>query len=348
MSYDIRLEPSGHRFTIQPGERIMQAAHAAGFMIPTGCRMGTCRSCRGRVMSGVVDLGGAHPAYLPEAHRRQGYALLCQATAKSDLVIEIEEVPAAVEPQIAPALVKSIERISDDVLFLKLRLPLHLNLLFEAGQYVDFLLNGGIRRSYSIANPPKAEGVINLEFHIRRMPGGLFTDYMFDHMKEREKLMFEAPLGGFFLRDSAKPVLFLATGTGYAPIRSILLKHLPRNRERRMVLYWGGRTPQDLYLMDEARELAQLHPNFTFIPVVSRPVDSDAWSGATGRVHLAAMGDLPDLSGWQTYACGLPAMVEESRSRLIAERGLPNAEFFADPFTSMADSPEAATQRECS
>lgn len=340
MSYQIRLVPSGHSFAVESGQQIMSAGHAAGIKIPFGCRMGTCRSCRGKVISGKVDLGDAHPAYLPEDQRRHGYALLCRATAKSDLTIEIDELPPLVEPQVAPGLVKKVERITDDVALLQLRLPLHMNMMFEAGQYIDFLLEGGARRSYSIANPPKLDGVINLEFHIRHMPGGLFTDRVFGGMKDRDKLTFEGPLGGFFLRESDKPALFLATGTGYAPIRSILLEHLPKASGRKMVLYWGARTLKDLYMIEETRALAEKYPNFTFIPVLSRPLLTDEWKGETSRVQQLVMRDMPDLSGWQVYACGSPRMVDDAQRLLISERGVPEHEFFADAFTSMADMAE--------
>jgi CDP-4-dehydro-6-deoxyglucose reductase, E3 len=337
MTYEVELVPGGKRFRVKEGLPILTAGLEAGIKMPYGCRIGTCRSCRGKIIDGKFDFGAAHPAYLPQHQRDEGYALLCQATACSDLQIEIEELPALAAPQIAPAYVKSIELHAPDVAVVRLRLPLHLNLRFESGQYVDFIFADGTRRSYSIANPASSAGTIDLEFHIRHLHGGLFTDRLFRGLQPREKLQFEGPLGTFFLRESPKSALFLASGTGYAPIRSILLKHLPLDIGRRMVLYWGGRTRQDLYMMEEARELAARYPNFEFIPVLSDATAEDGWTGSSGFVHAAVLNDIPDLSGWQVYACGNPLMVEAASRDFTQVGGLPETEFFADSFVSLAD-----------
>jgi CDP-4-dehydro-6-deoxyglucose reductase, E3 len=337
VTFEVQLSPSGKTFLVEEGLSILNAGLAAGIKMPYGCRIGTCRSCRGKVVDGKVDFGAAHPAYLPQHQRDEGYALLCQASACSNLRIELEELPQLSPPQIAPAYVKKVEFLSDDVAAVMLRLPLHLNLQFESGQYVDFIFPDGLRRSYSIANPSAAAGTIDLEFHIRHLPGGLFTDKLFQGLKPREKLQFEGPLGSFFLRESPKPALFLASGTGYAPIRSILLKHLAMNRKRQLTLYWGGRSRKDLYMLEEARDLAAQYSNFHFVPVLSEPRAADEWTGATGFVHMAVMRDLSDLSGWQVYACGTPLMVEAATRDFTAKCGLPEAEFFSDSFVSMAD-----------
>lgn len=337
MSYQVQLLPSGKTFRVEPELPILNAGLAAGIKMPYGCRIGTCRSCRGRVVSGKVDLGAAHPAYLPQHQRDEGYALLCQASACSDLSIEVEELPFLAIPQISPAYIKKVEFRASDVAIIALRLPLHLNLQFESGQYVDFIFPDGLRRSYSIATPSTSAGTIDLEFHVRHLPGGLFTDKVFGGLKPREKLQFEGPLGSFFLRESPKPALFLASGTGYAPIRSILLKYLPMDTGRRMVLYWGGRSRKDLYMIEEAQALAEKYRNFEFVPVLSEARAEDNWTGATGFVHRAAMDGLKDLSGWQVYACGAPVMVEAAQRDFVAACGLPENEFFADSFVSMAD-----------
>jgi CDP-4-dehydro-6-deoxyglucose reductase len=336
MSYEVQLVPSGRTFRVENGQPILTAGLAAGIKMPYGCRMGTCRSCRGKVLSGKIDFGDAHPAYLPVQQRDAGYALLCKGSAHSDLVIEVDEV-LVVTPQVVPALVKTIVRAAPDVALLSLRLPLHLNLQFDAGQYVDFLLPNGVRRSYSIANAPDAAGVINLEFHIRHLPGGLFTDAVFGTLKVRDKIQIEAPLGTFLLRESTKPVLFLASGTGYAPIRSILLNELSKRSARQMVLYWGGRARQDLYMLDEAAQLAERYPNFSFIPVLSEALTEDHWRGANGFVHAAAMQGIPDMRGWQVYACGAPLMVEAARRDFIRDCKLDEADFYSDAFLSSAD-----------
>ena len=221
MSFQVTLQPSGHQFQVEPDEKILEAGIKAGLSIPYSCRSGVCRSCRGKVVQGEVDFGPVHPTYLPDSDKAQGLALLCSATAKSDLVVEIAELEglAGIKPGIVPCRVVKIERPSADVAVLDLRLPMNENMRFMAGQYVDFLLKDGKRRSYSIACRPSAEGVSHLELHIRHVPGGLFTDRLFGgEVKEREVMRFEGPLGSFYLReDSDKPIIFLASGTGFAP-----------------------------------------------------------------------------------------------------------------------------------
>ena len=336
MSYQITLQPSGNQFTVQEGERVLGAGLAAHLRIPFGCRMGTCRSCRGKVLSGKIDLGDAHPAYLTQEQRDLGYALLCQATARSDLVIELKELDQLAEAQVVPAIVKSTTKVAPDVTVLQLRLPLHANIRYLPGQYVDLLLEDGVRRSYSISNPP-IDGVVDMEFHIRHLPGGLFTDRLFNGLKPRERFQIEAPLGSFFLRDSDKPALMIASGTGYAPIRAILLDALPKNTTRSMVLYWGARKLEDIYMYDEAVGLAEKYPNFRFIPVLSEPPLEDEWTGRTGFVHRVVIDDISDLSGWQVYACGNPAMVDAAQADFTVVCKLPQDEFYADSFITRAD-----------
>jgi CDP-4-dehydro-6-deoxyglucose reductase len=232
--------------------------------------------------------------------------------------------------------VNAIERKADDVVVLKLQLPANERLQYLAGQYLEFILKDGKRRSYSMANAPHAEGPI--ELHIRHMPGGVFTDHVFNTMKERDILRFEAPLGTFFLReDSDKPIVLLASGTGFAPLKAIVEHAVFKNIDRPMTLYWGARRKKDLYLLELAEQWAKDVPNFRFVPVLSEPDASDAWTGRTGFVHRAVIEDLPDLSGYQVYACGAPVMVESAQRDFTAHHRLPEDEFYADSFTSAAD-----------
>ena len=345
MSFEVTLKPSGHRFAVAAGEKVLPAGLAAGFSLPYGCRMGVCTSCRGRVQVGKIDLGDVSQSYLPQEHRDQGFALLCQATPLSDVVIELQELPRLVAPQDFPAIVRRVSRPVPDVAILDLRLPLHLNLRFAAGQYVDIGLPNGKKRSYSIANAPAPEGVIDLQFHIRHMPGGVFTERVFGDLKEREKLNCQGPLGSFCLREeSDKPIVLLASGTGYAPIRSLILDAFRRKITRPMTLYWGARIRRDLYSLEEPQRWALEQGSFGFVPVLSDALDTDSWSGRTGFVHRAVMHDLPDLSGYQVYACGAPVMVNAARRDLVQHCHLPADEFFADSFVTQVD--VAAAERE--
>lgn len=336
--YEVVLQPSGHSFTVKPGEPVLVAGLRQHIGLPYGCRMGTCRSCRGRIVDGQIDHGNAHPSYLPQEQRDQGFALLCQARPETDLTIEIEELPPLPQPQKAQALLKRVGTLAPDVKWLNLRLPLHLNLRFAAGQYIDLFLPDGARRSYSIANQPKLDGIVDLELHIRHMPGGLFTDPLFDDaFKLRTMFDFEGPLGTFYLRESEKDAILLASGTGYAPIRSILLDAFAKGDKRHFILYWGGRQSSDIYAADEIAELVSLHGNFTFVPVVSDADPESGWTGRTGFVHRAVMEDYPEMSQIQVYACGTPLMVDAARAEFVADTGLPADEFFADSFVTEAE-----------
>jgi CDP-4-dehydro-6-deoxyglucose reductase len=255
-----------------------------------------------------------------------------------DLTIEAREVLGAGEFPIKkmPSRVAKLERVADDVTILSLQLPANERLQYLAGQYVEFLLKDNKRRSYSMANAPHKDELISL--HIRHMPGGLFTDHVFGAMKERDILRFEGPLGTFFLReDSDKPMVLLASGTGFAPIKAIIEQAAHGNSGRAMVLYWGGRRPQDLYMNELCEEWARTLPNFRYVPVISDATPADQWSGRTGFVHHAVIDDLPDLSGYQVYACGAPIMVDSAKRDFVAQCKLPAEEFYADSFTSEAD-----------
>jgi CDP-4-dehydro-6-deoxyglucose reductase len=338
MPFRVTLSPSGHAFEVPEGKTVLVAGLAAGRLLPYSCRAGICRTCRGRVLEGEVDYGDARLHFLPADQRAAGFALLCQARPRSDLLVAVDELsPLDSKPRIVPCRVRRIDRPAPDVAVIHLKLPLHENLQFMPGQYVDLLLEGGERRSYSIANPPTAEGVLEIQIHVRHSPGGLFTNQVFSTLREREMLRIEAPLGTFFLRaESSKPVLLVASGTGFGPMKAIL-EHAFRERvdERRsMTLYWGCRARRDLYMLDLPERWARERPPFRFVPILSEPLPADNWSGRTGLVHRAVMEDFPDLSGHQVYACGVPVMVDAARADFVACCRLPANEFLADAFVT--------------
>jgi len=225
------------------------------------------------------------------------------------------------------------------VMVLRLQLPASDTFQYRAGQYVEFLLRDGDRRSYSMANAPHTQTAApSLELHVRHMPGGKFTDHVFGPMKEKDILRIEGPYGSFFLReDSDKPMVLLASGTGFAPIKAVIEHMQFKGITREATLYWGGRRPADLYQSAwiEAR-LAEM-PNLRYVPVVSNALPDDEWTGRTGFVHEAVLQDLPDLSGHEVYACGAPIVIDSARRDYVAKAGLPEEAFFADSFTSAAD-----------
>ena len=329
----VKVQPSGHEFDVEEGESVLTAALRQNLVLPYGCRNGACGSCKGRIVEGRVDYGVYQRKALTEEEKAQGKALFCQAKPLTELVIEARTIGAARDIPIRtlPCRVQKMERLADDVMALHLRLPANERLQFLAGQYIEFLLKGGSRRSFSMGNAPHDDELIQL--HVRHVAGGQFTDHVFAKMKERDILRLEGPLGTFFLReDSAKPIVFVASGTGFAPIKSIIEHALHKGVTRPMVLYWGGRRPKDLYMDALARQWP-----IEYVPVISDALPEDNWSGRAGFVHRAVMQDFPDLSGHQVYACGVPVMVDSARLDFTQQCKLPDEEFFADSFTTQAD-----------
>ena len=300
--------------------------------LPYGCRDGACGACKGKVVAGEVEHGGAQEKALSAADRAQGMALFCCAKPQGDLTIEVRELAGIGDIQIKtlPCRVESIEKIHD-VAVLKLKLPVSERLQFMAGQYIDILMKDGKKRSFSIANAPHDDAFI--ELHIRNQPGGTFSEYVFNTMKEKEIMRFKGPLGSFFLReDSDKPIIMVASGTGFAPITGIIEHAIHHGITRPIVFYWGARTPDDLYMAEKAGQWQAENANITFIPVVSDALPEHNWVGRSGFVHQAVLDDFDDLSGYQVYACGAPIMVEAAHKSFIAERKLPEDEFFSDAF----------------
>jgi len=338
MTFQITTRPGGHTFPCEPDETVLQAAMRADLMIPYGCRNGACGSCKGKVVEGSVDYGAYQASALTDDDKRQGYALFCCARPQDDLVIEAREVRRAGDIAIKrlPCRIESIDKPAPDVAIVRLKLPTNERLQYLPGQYIDFMLKDGHRRSFSIATPPHADAL--LELHIRHTPGGVFTDPLFTSYRGREILRLEGPLGSFYLRENSdKPVIFLAGGTGFAPIKAIVEHMLFHRIPRKIVLYWGARAKRDLYLAGLPGAWQTQHANFTFIPVLSEPAPDDAWPGRTGLVHHAVLTDFPDLSGYQVYACGAPAMIDAARRDFTTLRGLAPDDFYADSFTYAAE-----------
>ncbi len=334
----VTLQPSGLQFDVEEGESVLGAALRQGYVLPYGCRNGACGSCKGRLVEGAVDYGVYQKKALADEEKAQGKALFCQAKPLGPIVIEARTVGAAKDIQVKtlPCRIQAMQRVADDVMVLQLKLPANERLQFLAGQYIEFLLKDGSRRSFSMGNAPHDDEF--LQVHVRHVAGGQFTDHVFGKMKERDILRFEGPLGTFFLReDSAKPIVFVASGTGFAPIKSILEHAFRKDIVRPMTLYWGGRRPKDLYMHELVTRWAAEHAHFRYVPVISEAAPEDAWSGRTGFVHRAVMQDFPDLSGHQVYACGVPIMVDSARRDFVQQCKLPELEFYADSFTTQAD-----------
>jgi CDP-4-dehydro-6-deoxyglucose reductase, E3 len=336
MPHKVTIRSSGHAFTVNDGETVLAAALREGIVIAYGCRSGTCGTCKGRLLEGAVDYGTYQEHAMTEAEKHAGMALFCQAKPRGDLVIECREIGSAVKGiqiKTLPARVAKMERLAPDVMALHLKLPANERLQFLAGQYIDLLLRGGLRRSFSMANAPHDDAFLQL--HMRNY-GGPFSQHVFGAMKEKDILRFEGPFGTFFLReDSVKPIVLIASGTGFAPIKAIVEHALHAGMQRPLTLYWGCRVRADLY-MHELAEGWQRAGRLRYVPVLSDALPADNWTGRTGFVHRAVVEDFPDLSGHQVYACGAPVMVEAAHRDFTAQCRLPDDEFFSDSFTPAA------------
>ena len=334
MSFKITIKSSQHAFSSDGDETILEAALREGFDLPYGCRNGACGSCKGKIIEGNVDHGKYDHSALSASEIASGMTLFCCAKPLSDLLVECREVKAArdIQVRILPCRVQKMTLLGKDTMVLNLRLPANERLQFLAGQYIDILMKDGKRRSFSLANAPHDDDL--LELHIRNVAGGSFTQHVFTEMKEKDILRFEGPLGTFSLQeDSEKPIILVASGTGFAPIKSMVEHALRIGIERRMTLYWGANALADLYMQDLPAKWAQEHGNFSFIPVLSAPLPEDNWTGRTGFVHQAVMEDFENLANHQVYACGSPIMVQAANRDFTTQRNLPPEEFFSDAFT---------------
>lgn len=337
MTCKVRIATSGHEFTVDAGESVLDAALRQGLSLPYSCHGGTCGSCKGKVVEGEIFYPHGLPQALNALERATGMALFCQARPRSDLVIEVREPRFAVEMQIKklPARVAKKEFLAPDVVRLYLKLPAAERLQFLAGQYVDFILQDGRHRSFSLANAPHDDQF--LELHLRHVEKGEFTEHVFERMKEKDMVRIEGPRGDFYLReDSQRPMLFIAGGTGFAPIKGIIEHAFAAGITRPMYCYWGARAKVDLYLDALPRHWVETHAHFHYTPVLSAPAAEDQWLGRTGYVHEAVVDDYPHLGGYDVYAAGPPAMVRAARDAFV-DRGLPPSQFYSDPFEFAPD-----------
>ncbi len=332
----VTIQSSGHTFDVKPSQTVLEAAIDAGVNMPYGCRNGACGSCKGKLISGKVIHDDYQRSAMTDAELAAGNALFCCARPLEDLLIECREVGGlnGIKPRILPARVAKKEQLGHDVVGLHLQLPSSERLQFLAGQYIEFILKDGKRRAFSIANAPHDSEFLQL--HIRVIPGGAFSEYVTNEMQEKAILRLEAPFGNFFLReDSDKPIIFVAGGTGFAPVKGIIEHMLHNNMHREIILYRGARQLQDLYMHELSQKWAEFAPNIKYIPVLSEPAETDNWQGRVGLVHEAVLADFKDLSGYQAYVCGAPGMCEVAHHSFV-EQGLLADEFFSDAFTFAA------------
>lgn len=333
MTYHISVQPSGHSFDIEENEYILDAALRQGIAFPYGCRSGSCGTCLGNVITGEIEYPEGLPLTVMEHEHEQGKAAFCVSVAKSDLTLEIKEVSSSTEIEIKtlPARVASLRKLSDDVMEVTLKLPEAERLAFKAGQYIEIILRDKSRRAFSIANSPSNDEV--LELHLRHIEGGKFTEHVFNEMKEKAILRFQGPFGSFHIRENSnRPIILVAGGTGFAPIKAMLEQLIEEEDTRPIHLYWGVRTKSDLYRNDLAEKWAFQHKHISYTPVLSEVKDDDKeWHGRRGFVHIAVIEDFTDLSGFDIYMAGPPIMIETAKDSFTKQQ-LPAEQLFTDSF----------------
>lgn len=332
MSYHVRIQPSNLTIDVDKGESILSAALRQGINLPYGCRSGNCGSCKSLLVEGKIDYPIEQALSLTDEEKQNGAALLCQAQPLTDLVIKAQVIPADEEVVIKklPCRLTEKEQLCHDVIKLRLKLPVMEKFAYHAGQYIDILLPDGRRRSFSLANAPYING--SLELHVRHVDGGDFTGYVFDELEEKAILRVEGPHGQFYLReDSDRPIIFMAGGTGFAPVKSIIEYCITHQIERPMYLYWGVRSQEDLYLNELAELWAKDFNHIHYVPVLSDPKQDDNSAIRTGYVHNAIIEDFPDLSQYEVYASGPPIMVYAGKEA-FEKCKLPLENYYSDAF----------------
>lgn len=332
MNQTVTIQPGDVEIEVQEGETILEAGLRRGLDLPHSCRSGSCMACMATLTGGEVFYRHGPPLGLRKDDEAAGKLLMCQAELKTSSEIQTVLVHKAdVAPLVRlPCRVERLQKLCHDVMAMWLKLPPVGPLRFRAGQYIDFLLPDGDHRSFSLANPPHDADL--LELHVRYVPDGAFSRFVFQQLKPRELLRLLAPLGNFYVRDDARrPLLMIAGGTGFAPIQSMLLDLVHRKDDRPVSFYWGVRAERDLYRHDMARQLTRQHAALTYIPVLSEPGDAHGWDGRTGLVHEAALQDHADFSEFDVYLSGPPPMIEAARDA-FSSRGLREDRLFFDAF----------------
>lgn len=333
MSFSIIIRPSNNRFTAKTSKSILESAVNSDIYIPHGCKSGNCTRCKCKVLSGLFETKNC----LGEVTLNEnGIAdmLACRAYPLSDMVIECHAISHSKKYK---GKIIAIERVTNNVISLDLKLLNNGPFMFKEGQYIDIVFDNSNRRSYSISNAPRINNTLN--FHIRHLPGGYFTDKLFGYdpkvkFQVNDIINIEGPFGDFTLKkESGSPIIFLAGGTGFAPIKSMIEYILNFKKWRPIHLYWGVKNVKDIYMSDIINNWIHAIPNFHYTPVISNgPSINNNWSGKIGNVHNIVMEDIPNMIEYEVYASGSPDMVELARVDFISQCNLIDFNFFADPF----------------
>jgi len=330
----VTTKPAGNKFTANSAISILSAAMEAGVNLPYGCGNGFCGTCKAKLLAGKTSYeDGFVPDPLTEEELADNIILCCKAHAATDVTIEVHEITSATEikPKEFNVKVASLEQVADDVIIMHLTMSEEEQMQFLAGQYIEFILEDGKRRAFSIANAPKADG--NIELHLRHINEGVFTNSLFgNEIRIGDILRVEGPLGTFFLRENTEhDIIMVAGGTGLAPIKGMLQHALDEKIQKQIYLYWGVRDVKDLYQHKILEKIAAEHANVNYIPVLSEKDSKSKWDGRTGYVTDVVAASHPDLAKFEVYMAGPPVMIEAGK-KSFAKLGLPEDRMFSDSF----------------
>ncbi|ALM84240.1 2Fe-2S iron-sulfur cluster-binding protein [Bordetella sp. N] len=329
MQHMIQCRPLGLEFECEEDETLLAAAVRHGHVIPHSCNSGRCGTCKVRILEGDVERSGPADCALSEAEAKEGLALLCQSRARSSVVVELNMIEETKHIPVRRIMgrVQGLEQLASDVMRIIVALPADQEVLFAAGQHVNVVLGPGVRRCVSLAHRPGDRGVV--ELHLKNY-GGVLSKHVFEKLKIGDLLRMEGPLGIFAVRrHSDKPIIFVASGTGFAPIKSMVEMLIEEGSKRPVAFYWAGRRPADLYMDELARGWEQ-RAGLRYVPVLAAPEPEDHWEGRRGFVQDAIAQDYPDLSGHELYICGAPIVIESARRVLTERCGL--RDFYTDEF----------------
>ena len=327
--FTVLNQVSGKSFESSGEESVLNGALSKGLNFPYGCQNGFCGQCKAVILNGEVEYEGELPSAISKDEADANMALLCQCRAKTDLYIAVDELDslANIELRSMPCRVEEINHLNHDVIQIILKIPGAQSLQYLAGQYIDLEHSDFEPRAFSIANAPVNSNL--LELHVRLVEDGKFTSFIFNSLTEKTILRIEGPKGGFFLREDSKcPIIFIAGGTGFGPIKAIIERLIIINSKRTVYLYWGVRSEEDLYL-SLPFEWSEKHSNIKFVPVLSEAEES--WKGESGYVHESVVKNFDDLTDFEVYACGPPVMVKAAAKSCL-ENGLGKEDFFSDAF----------------
>jgi CDP-4-dehydro-6-deoxyglucose reductase len=339
MSYRVYLAGEDVEFSCEEGQSILDAALNKGITISYGCRNGLCGSCKGQLLSGKIEYPEGQPGGISQAEIDSGEALFCKAVAQSDITIKVTviEPEPEIEVKTLPAKVKQIDYLSDDVVRLILQLPAVEPFNFRAGQWVYFVLKDGRKRAFSIANAPTEKNEVELQ--VRHAIGGVFTDFVFNDLKVGALLRIEGPHGTFYFQQNDRPILLVAGGTGFAPIKGILEEVSQLGLKQSIHLFWGSRAKKDLYQENLVQQWVK-DLGIKYTPVLSDANEKDEWQGETGFVHQAVIKAYPEMSDYAVYMAGPPQMIESCKQSFNAA-GLQQQQLYYDSFDYSSDALDA-------